>query len=227
THTKSIFLVTEECCCGYLNNPTHVFTVNVQLYRVYVFHVRCADTQAHSYYYNQDQLGLQDQHFRGRTSLFKDQISRGTASIRLTGVEVQDEGRYKCYTSTISDNKESYINLNVDAPIHKVDIQQVENRITCSSEGIYPQPELTWSTSPPSNVSLENNPTVQQTEQLLYNINSSLIASVTDLVYSCTVSTRTNKRTATLFKLKVYHLQSTQDTQTEEAHTDTKFTYTV
>uniref|UniRef100_A0A8D0AWT8 Ig-like domain-containing protein n=1 Tax=Sander lucioperca TaxID=283035 RepID=A0A8D0AWT8_SANLU len=159
------------------------------------------DTQAHSYYHNQDQLGLQDQHFRGRTSLFKDQISRGTASIRLTGVEVQDEGRYKCYTSTISDKKESYINLNVDAPIHKVDIQQVENRITCSSEGIYPQPELTWSTSPLSDVSLENNPTVQQTEQLLYNINSSLIASVTDLVYSCTVSTRTNKRAATLFKL--------------------------
>uniref|UniRef100_A0A8D0ART8 Ig-like domain-containing protein n=1 Tax=Sander lucioperca TaxID=283035 RepID=A0A8D0ART8_SANLU len=162
---------------------------------------RTKDTQAHSYYHNQDQLGLQDQRFRGRTSLFKDQISRGNASLRLTGVEVQDQGRYKCYTSTITGNKESYINLNVDAPVDKVDIQQVENRITCSSEGIFPQPELTWSTSPPSNVSLENNPTVQQTEQLLYNINSSLIASVTDLVYSCTVSTRTNKRTATLFKL--------------------------
>ncbi|TDG97566.1 hypothetical protein EPR50_G00227170 [Perca flavescens] len=158
-------------------------------------------TLAHSYYHNQDQLGLQDQHFRGRTSLFKDQISRGNASLRLTGVEVQDQGRYKCYTSTITGNKELFINLKVDAPVDKVDIQQVENRITCSSEGIYPQPELTWSTSPPSNVSLENNPTVQQTEQLLYNITSSLIASVTDLVYSCTVSTRTNNRTATLFKL--------------------------
>ncbi|KAF1373272.1 hypothetical protein PFLUV_G00258710, partial [Perca fluviatilis] len=159
------------------------------------------ETLAHSYYYNQDQLGLQDQHFRGRTSLFKDQISRGNASLRLTGVEVQDQGRYKCYTSTITGNKDLFINLNVDAPVDKVDIQRVENRITCSSEGIYPQPDLTWSTSPPSDVSLENNPTVQQTEQLLYNINSSLIASVTDLVYSCTVSTRTNKRTATLFKL--------------------------
>ncbi|TDG97565.1 hypothetical protein EPR50_G00227160 [Perca flavescens] len=159
------------------------------------------DIQAHSYYHNQDQLGLQDQHFRGRTSLFQDQISRGNASLRLTGVEVQDQGRYKCYTGTITGNKELFINLNVDAPVDKVDIQQVENRITCSSEGIYPQPELTWSTSPPSNVSLENNPTVQQTEQLLYNITSSLIASVTDLVHSCTVSTRTNNRTATLFKL--------------------------
>ncbi|KAF1373273.1 hypothetical protein PFLUV_G00258720 [Perca fluviatilis] len=159
------------------------------------------DIQAHSYYHNQDQFGLQDQRFRGRTSLFKDQISRGNASLRLTGVEVPDQGRYKCYTSTITGNKDLFINLNVDAPVDKVDIQQVENRITCSSEGIYPQPDLTWSTSPPSDVSLENNPTVQQTEQLLYNINSSLIASVTDLDYSCTVSTRTNKRTATLFKL--------------------------
>ncbi|XP_078136515.1 V-set domain-containing T-cell activation inhibitor 1-like [Sander vitreus] len=159
------------------------------------------DTLAHSYYHNQDQFKLQDQHFRGRTSLFKDQISSGNSSLRLTGVEVQDQGRYKCYTSIITGNKELFIKLNVDAPVDRVNIQQVENRITCSSEGIYPQPELTWSTSPPSNVSLENNTTVQQTEQLLYNINSSLIASVTDLVYSCTVSTRTNKRTATLRQL--------------------------
>ncbi|XP_078136517.1 uncharacterized protein LOC144537001 isoform X2 [Sander vitreus] len=167
---------------------------------IHWYQMTTKDTLAHSYYHNQDQFRLQDQHFRGRTSLFKDQISRGNSSLRLTGVEVQDQGRYKCYTSTITGNKELFIKLNVDAPVDRVNIQQVENRITCSSEGIYPQPELTWSTSPPSNVSLENNPTVQQTEQLLYNINSSLIASVTDLVYSCTVSTRTNKRTATLFK---------------------------
>ncbi|XP_039646458.1 butyrophilin-like protein 1 [Perca fluviatilis] len=72
------------------------------------------ETLAHSYYHNQDQLGLQDQHFRGRTSLFQDQISRGNASLWLTGVEVQDQGRYKCYTSTITGNKELFINLNVD-----------------------------------------------------------------------------------------------------------------
>eukprot|EP00064_Thunnus_orientalis_P025862 superscaffoldBa00014266_g26293 len=68
----------------------------------------------HSYYYNQDQLFHQNQRFRGRTSLFKDQISRGNASLRLTGVEFQDQGRYKCYTSTITGNKESFINVNMD-----------------------------------------------------------------------------------------------------------------
>lgn len=160
--------------------------------------VTTGGTPAHSYYHNQDQFTRQDQHFRGRTLLFKDQLSGGNASLQLTRVEVQDQGTYKCYTSTITGNNQLFINLNVDAPVRKVNIHQVEDRIICSSEGIYPQPELTWSTSPPS--SFKNITTVQKTEQQLYNINSSLIVSVTDLVYSCTVSTHKNKRRATLFK---------------------------
>nr|XP_020441020.1 cell wall integrity and stress response component 1-like [Monopterus albus] len=88
------------------------------------------------------------------------------------------------------------------ALVHEVDIKQVGNRIHCSSEGIYPEPELTWSTRPPSTVTFENTTTVQQTEQRLYSISSSLIVSdsVTSLDYICTVSTHTNRRTATVFK---------------------------
>ncbi|XP_071340783.1 uncharacterized protein [Trachinotus anak] len=162
--------------------------------------VTAGDLPVHSYYHNQDQLAHQDQRFRGRTSLFKDQISRGNASLQLTGVEVQDQGRYRCFTSTIRGNKDSFINLRVDAPVGKVDLQQVENNITCSSEGIYPEPELTWSTSPPSNVTFKNKTEVQRTEQLLYSISSSLILSDTDLNYICSISTRSNRRRATLFK---------------------------
>lgn len=69
--------------------------------------------QVHSYYYNKDQLELQSETFKGRTSLFNDQISRGNASLQLRGVKVQDEGKYQCYTSTISGNKELFIKLNV------------------------------------------------------------------------------------------------------------------
>ncbi|XP_051799906.1 uncharacterized protein LOC127532337 [Acanthochromis polyacanthus] len=89
------------------------------------------------------------------------------------------------------------------APVHDVNIQQVENRMSCSSEGIYPQPELTWSTTPPSNINLHNTTTVQQNEEQLYSISSSLILSHsrTHLVYSCTVSTPTNRRRAAWRKL--------------------------
>ena len=98
------------------------------------------------------------------------------------------------------------------APVHKVNIQQVENRISCSSDGIYPAPTITWSTDPPSNVILQNTTDVQQTEQQLYNISRSLMLSdsVTDQVYICTVSTRRNSRRATLNKPSKYYEKDLQ-----------------
>ena len=82
-------------------------------------------SHVHSFYKNQDQLGDQDQNFRGRTSLFKDQISRGNASLLLTGVKFQDQGQYQCYTNTTSGVKTSIINLNVDGMKDKVKCKSV------------------------------------------------------------------------------------------------------
>ncbi|XP_045909022.1 V-set domain-containing T-cell activation inhibitor 1-like [Micropterus dolomieu] len=79
------------------------------------------NTPVHSYYHNQDQLAFQGQNFSGRTSLFKDQISTGNAALQLTDVQVQDQGRYKCYTSTVTGNMESLINLQVEATTHLTD----------------------------------------------------------------------------------------------------------
>ncbi|MEQ2292611.1 hypothetical protein AMECASPLE_024804 [Ameca splendens] len=170
---------------------------------IHWFYVTTGEIHVHSFYNNQDQLGHQDQNFRGRTSLFRDQISRGNASLLLRGVKVQDKGTYKCYTSTVHGNKQTLVNLKVDAPVSKVSISRVENRIICSSEGIYPQPNLTWSTIPPSNSSLQNRTTVQQTEEQLYSISSFLVVSDSgsDLIYSCTVRTQRNKKRAAFRKL--------------------------
>uniref|UniRef100_A0A3B4TAW7 Ig-like domain-containing protein n=1 Tax=Seriola dumerili TaxID=41447 RepID=A0A3B4TAW7_SERDU len=169
--------------------------------------VTAGNPPVHSFYHNRDQLARQDQRYRGRTSLFKHQISRGNASLQLTGAKLQDQGRYKCYTNSTVNNDFKNIFPKVNhlffaAPVGKVDLQQVGNRITCSSEGIFPKPELTWSTSPPSTVNVPNKPTVQKTEQLLYNISSSLTVSDSDsdLSYSCSISSGGNKRRATLFK---------------------------
>lgn len=67
----------------------------------------------HSYYHGQDQLAYQNPRFKGRTSLFQDQVSAGNASLLLYDVQIQDETKYKCYISTISGSKDSYINLKV------------------------------------------------------------------------------------------------------------------
>ncbi|XP_054915393.1 butyrophilin-like protein 2 isoform X2 [Poeciliopsis prolifica] len=149
----------------------------------------------HSFYNNQSQLGHQDQQFRGRTSLFTDQIPRRNVSLLLTAVKIQDEGRYTCRTSTSESNKKASVDLKIEAPGSDIRIHQDGNRITCSSEGIYPQPELTWSTEPPSNTALQSRTTVHQTEEKLYDISSSLMDHDPNLTYYCTVKTQTNQKT--------------------------------
>ncbi|KAM9337140.1 uncharacterized protein ABDE67_018444 [Symphorus nematophorus] len=177
---------------------------------VLIHWIQMPNTPVHSYYRNRDQLDHQDRRFRNRTSLFKDQISRGNASLRLTRVEIQDQGRYKCYTSSITSNKESFVYVSVEAPIREVNLQQEGNRITCSSEGIYPKPQLTWSTNPASTL-MPYEPTVQQTEQQLYKISSSLIFSE-NFDYSCTISSGTNRKTTKMFKRTSINVSETETT---------------
>uniref|UniRef100_A0A3B5MI45 Ig-like domain-containing protein n=1 Tax=Xiphophorus couchianus TaxID=32473 RepID=A0A3B5MI45_9TELE len=157
------------------------------------------DVVVHSYYDGRDQLGYQNQNFQNRTSLFQDQISRGNASLLLKEVKIQDEGRYKCYTSIRAGYKQLFINLKTEAPVSTIRIHQDGNRITCSSEGIYPQPELTWSTEPPSNTTLNESTRIQKTEDQLYDISSSLtVPDGSDRIYSCTIRTRSNNKTLIL-----------------------------
>uniref|UniRef100_A0A3Q2DN29 Ig-like domain-containing protein n=1 Tax=Cyprinodon variegatus TaxID=28743 RepID=A0A3Q2DN29_CYPVA len=155
----------------------------------------------HTYYRDKDQLEYQLQNFKNRTSLFKDQFSKGNASLLLTGVKIEDVGRYKCYISTVRGNEESFVNLKTEAPVAKVIIYEEANQIICSSEGIYPQPKLSWSTIPPSNTPLNVTTTVQQTEHQLYSIHSSLVLEDDpDVTYSCTVRTQRNNMTSTYRK---------------------------
>ncbi|KAK1884956.1 HERV-H LTR-associating protein 2 [Dissostichus eleginoides] len=164
---------------------------------VIVHWIQLADSPAHSYYHDQDQLGHQKPRFSGRTSLFKNQISRGNASLLLSGVKVDDEGRYKCYTSTVDHNKEIFIRLNVYAPVRKVELHQDGKNLTCSSEGIYPKPEISWSTEPPSNQNLWEKIKVQQIVHRQHGQNkmtatlfkqTSLSGSSTETTMPCTSS---------------------------------------
>uniref|UniRef100_A0A3P9QGQ7 Ig-like domain-containing protein n=1 Tax=Poecilia reticulata TaxID=8081 RepID=A0A3P9QGQ7_POERE len=126
--------------------------------------------------------------FRSRASLFEDQISRGNGDLLLRGVKVDDEGTYRCSSSIKGSKYFHSVDLTVEVRIY-----QDGNGITCSSEGIYPEPELTWSTEPPSNTTLQNRTTVHQTEEKLYDISSSLtVPDGPDLIYSCSIRTRMN-----------------------------------
>lgn len=79
-------------------------------------------------------------------------------------------------------------------------MEQSAETLTCRSEGIYPEPELTWSSEPPSALGPEAG-AVQQSGKL-FNISSSLTFADNDsgLNYTCTIRTRKNMKTATFLK---------------------------
>ncbi|XP_059900729.1 CD276 antigen-like [Gadus macrocephalus] len=158
------------------------------------------DVQVHSYYDKLDQLGYQDPLYKGRTSLFHDQISEGNASLRLARVNLQDQGRYLCYASTSQNNQETFVILTARAPVARVDIVLVNNTVTCTSGGIYPIPQLTWSVSPRPATVLQNPTEVHEDDQGLYDISGFLttVYSDTESSYSCSVQNEHSGRKATL-----------------------------
>ncbi|KAM8880659.1 CD276 antigen homolog isoform 3-T6 [Synchiropus picturatus] len=164
------------------------------------------DDAVHSYYNGQDQLDHQINQFRGRTSLSNEQLSRGNASLLLKKVQVSDRGRYTCYTSNSrEDARESSVNLEVEAPVTKVSIVQEGDTITCSSEGIYPEPQVTWSRNKTADTRIE------KTEQLLYNIRSSVRVD-DEGGYTCHVRTLRSNRRATLTTARGIILSGHEDT---------------
>ncbi|XP_058718240.1 V-set domain containing T-cell activation inhibitor 1-like [Poecile atricapillus] len=72
----------------------------------------------HFFKNGQDSLDGQDEKFRGRTSLFLDQMKHGNLSLKISNVQLQDDAEYSCiYRQTDShQTKKSTIKLNVSAP---------------------------------------------------------------------------------------------------------------
>ncbi|KAK5887592.1 hypothetical protein CesoFtcFv8_016183 [Champsocephalus esox] len=153
-----------------------------------VIHWYKQQTPVHSYYYNKDQFGHQNKHFSGRTCLFNSHIPQGNASLLLRRVKVQDKGRYKCYTSTRKGNQEMFVNLEVKAVIQSVIMEMTEETVTCSSYNIYPVPQVTWATDPPSAQEALENSTIKTTDHKgLFNVESTLriLGNLSNYTYYC------------------------------------------
>ncbi|XP_056095615.1 uncharacterized protein LOC130074107 [Rhinichthys klamathensis goyatoka] len=177
-HVTCLFL--EDCVLPCSFRPTAAVVIHWYKQQIPV----------HSYYYNKDQYGLQNKHFSGRTNLFNSQITQGNASLVLRKVKVQDQGRYKCYTITRKGNQETFVNLGVKALIQFVKLEMVEERVTCLSQNIYPAPEVTWATDPPSDIrSLQNFTRKTSDSKGLFTVESaiSVMGNISDHTYFCSV----------------------------------------
>ncbi|XP_076581687.1 CD276 antigen homolog [Chaetodon auriga] len=88
------------------------------------------------------------EHFKGRTSLFQDELKLGNISLKLSKVKLADQGTYRCFIPVLG--KQTFVQLVVDAlsspvlTLAGIDRSSRGVILSCESEGWYPQPEVSW-----------------------------------------------------------------------------------
>ena len=82
--------------------------------RVEWFRLEVKDLFVHLYETGADIHERQDQSYRGRTALFKEELHKGNASLKLSAVRVSDEGAYKCLIRDKSGYDDITVNVNVE-----------------------------------------------------------------------------------------------------------------
>ncbi|XP_076019082.1 butyrophilin subfamily 1 member A1-like [Genypterus blacodes] len=84
--------------------------------------------------------------YRGRTSLNVDGLKLGDISLRLSGVQLSDEGTYRCFIPTLGiEANMDLVVSSVPSPL-TVGINRVGGEVMLESEcaGWYPEPEVLW-----------------------------------------------------------------------------------
>ncbi|KAM9500057.1 butyrophilin subfamily 1 member A1-like isoform 2-T2 [Clarias gariepinus] len=104
----------------------------------------------HLYEDHEDRNINQAQLYRGRTSLFKEKLQEGNTSLKLSAVQVSDDGKYKC----LIEGKSWYDDITIQVIVEVLGSQPVitmENydasrgiNLVCKSRGWNPAPVVLW-----------------------------------------------------------------------------------
>ncbi|XP_013365585.1 PREDICTED: butyrophilin subfamily 2 member A2-like [Chinchilla lanigera] len=103
----------------------------------------------HEYRDSRDRTEQQSPEYQGRTELLRENITEGQVALRIYPVLPADEGQYSCVFVRSTQLGQAQFELRVaasGAPPH-IHIQPAHSgsiKMTCSSSGWYPDPELQW-----------------------------------------------------------------------------------
>ncbi|XP_053089476.1 butyrophilin subfamily 1 member A1 [Pangasianodon hypophthalmus] len=104
----------------------------------------------HLYEDHEDRNVNQAQPYKGRTSLFKEELQKGNASLKLSALRVSDEGKYKCLVEDKSWYDDTTVHVTVEAqgshPV--ITMESYGNsggiNLVCESRGWKPEPDVLW-----------------------------------------------------------------------------------
>ncbi|XP_077874770.1 butyrophilin subfamily 1 member A1 [Ictidomys tridecemlineatus] len=101
------------------------------------------------YWNQQEQTEEQMAEYRGRTSLVKDFLSEGQASVHIHKVQVSDNGMYTCYFRHGGFYEEADLEVKVagmgsDPQVHIEGPEEDGVRVVCKASGWFPKPQVQW-----------------------------------------------------------------------------------
>uniref|UniRef100_A0A8C1HGR7 Ig-like domain-containing protein n=1 Tax=Cyprinus carpio carpio TaxID=630221 RepID=A0A8C1HGR7_CYPCA len=146
-------------------------SISVVDMRVEWFRSELKDSQlVHLYENHEDRNTEQIQSYRERTKLNHQELQRGDASLKLSSVQISDEGRYKCFIQSESWYNDATVDVSVEAvgrpPVITVDGFDDSGglHLQCESKGWNPEPDLEWLDSEGAILSSETTETHRNTE---------------------------------------------------------------
>ncbi|XP_034146664.1 butyrophilin subfamily 3 member A2-like [Esox lucius] len=91
----------------------------------------------------------QNPSYRGRTSLFEEEMKNGNISLKLTGVQLSDAGNYTCFVPTLKspDQKDSVQLIVAAASLPEISVVGIDPMgviLKCEAGGLMYRPEMTW-----------------------------------------------------------------------------------
>ncbi|XP_053351022.1 butyrophilin subfamily 1 member A1-like [Clarias gariepinus] len=104
----------------------------------------------HLYVDHEDRNEDQVQQYRGRTSLFKNELQKGNTSLKLSALRVSDGGEYRCLVQdkSWSDGIDVYINVEAMGSHPVIMMESYGNsggvNLVCESRGWKPEPRVFW-----------------------------------------------------------------------------------
>ncbi|KAM9694963.1 butyrophilin subfamily 1 member A1-like [Trichechus inunguis] len=98
---------------------------------------------------SQDHVKQQRPEYQGRTEFLKENITKGQVALRIQHICPSDEGKYSCFflSSTYYHEAQFQVVVTGSGTVPHIHIENGETKgikLTCTSTGWYPEPEVRW-----------------------------------------------------------------------------------
>ncbi|XP_064881206.1 butyrophilin subfamily 1 member A1-like [Oncorhynchus nerka] len=159
----------------------------------------------HLYRQGRDSNEEQSPSYRGRTSMFHEELKNGNVSLKLNRVTLSDAGSYRCFLPTLTSQvKETTVQLFVGAVSQTViSIDGTKGWgvvLKCDSGGWFPEPEMEWLDSSGTILPADGPPERHRDSEGRYTVRRHVTVDQTD----------TNRFTCRVHQTEINHLKETE-----------------